>query len=96
MNHILTSWKSTAVGFAVLLGVGMNAVHFDAVGHLAMTTQNWFALAGGVIAAGVAMMQQDAGVTLAQKPGQDSPEAVRSHETPNDPAATPVEAASAK
>lgn len=34
--------------------------------------------------------QTDAGKTVALVPGSDTPEVVPSHETPNDPSATPV------
>lgn len=54
--------KTTLNGMLTLAFVAMLAVHFDDKGHLAMTTQGWFAMALAAVRAGVGITQKDAGV----------------------------------
>jgi hypothetical protein len=90
MNTILTHWKTTLMGTLVLAIAAFSSIHFDSTGHLAMTPQNWVTLAGGLLAQGLAMLQKDAGTTLAITPGSATPEAVPSHELPDQPSAKAV------
>jgi hypothetical protein len=90
MNTITLHWKTTLMGTLVLLIAAFSSIHFDSSGHLAMTTQNWFTLAGGLLAQALAMFQKDAGTTLAITPGSVTPEPVPSHEVPDAPAARAV------
>lgn len=58
-SKLSANWKSTAVGFCVLLVSAIHSVHFDASGHLAMTARDWFSVAAGVIGAGVGTAMED-------------------------------------
>lgn len=82
--------KTTSMGLVICAIAVKGSIHFDAAGHLLMTARDWFEAGCGFIAAGIGLSQQDAGKQEAVVPGKAEPELVDSHETPNDPTATPV------
>jgi hypothetical protein len=86
--------KSTAMGFLIFLITTASVVSKWAsgtlTGHTAATVASVCSLVGGLGAAYIGAIQQDAGKTLADVPGQPSPVMVSSHEIPDIPAAKVV------
>lgn len=60
VSQIRRSPKSTVVGLCVLALAAEHSVHFDTMGHLAMTARDWFDVACGVLTAIVSGVSQDA------------------------------------
>lgn len=89
-SKLTANWKTTASGFLFLLMALQHSVNFDPAGHLAMTQKDWFTVLIGLFAAFVGYISKDAGEQRAIPPGGSEPEMMPSHETPNDPNATPV------
>ncbi|MDP9039820.1 MAG: hypothetical protein M3O02_11205 [Acidobacteriota bacterium] len=58
---ITKDWKTTAMGSAVLAVALLSSVKFDASGHIAMTTRDWFVAVIGVLGQVIGATQKDAG-----------------------------------
>ena len=74
VSQIRRSPKSTVVGLCVLALAAEHSVHFDAVGHLAMTARDWFDVACGVLTAVVGGVSQDAERMPSAKEGETDEE----------------------
>ncbi len=60
LRQITRSPKSTVVGLCVLALAAERGVHFDAAGHLAMSTRDWFEVGCGALTAIVSGVSRDA------------------------------------
>ena len=59
-RQVTRSPKSTVVGLCVLALAAERGVHFDAAGHLAMCTRDWFEVGCGILTAVVSGVSLDA------------------------------------
>jgi hypothetical protein len=70
LSPIACSPKSTLVGLCVLALAAERGVHFDAMGHLAMSARDWFEVGCGALTAIVSGLSRDAHQSQAP---QDTP-----------------------
>lgn len=85
VTFALQNWKSTVSG---LLTVGLTTTAALLAYPPVMANPKWVVIGGGiqvVLKIWVSILQQDAGTTVAQVPGEATPQVVPSHEVPNDP-----------
>jgi hypothetical protein len=89
----MTNWKTTVAGLlSAFVGTIGPVTAYLATTNNPKATEVCGALtcAGAVARIWIGLIQNDAGTTLAVVPGSPSPQLVPSHETPDNPAATPV------
>jgi hypothetical protein len=89
MNNALLHWKST---FSGLLTIGLIITSSLLATPEVITKKHaaWLLVIQSVAKGWIALIQQDAGKTIATLPGNPEPKVVPSHEVPDNPAATPV------
>lgn len=86
---MLAHWKTTVQSWlTVIIGLPPALSAFDNL--MPPKVAIIISVSAAIAKVVLGQFQQDAGVSLAVLPGQTTPQAVPSHEVPNDPAAVPV------
>ena len=87
-KNLLANWKTTVQ--SLLSGViGLSTVA-PTLSFLSPKHAGWLVSSGVLAKVILGLFQKDAGSTMAQVPGESSPQLVPSHEIPDSPTATAI------